>query len=114
MIILYTLAVCVTVLCLGSLVLGFKELGKPLSIRTLIDELRQSAESPKNKSSIYLFAFFISLILLPLFWGLAIYLKTDANVLAVLVTMVWGYNLIKYIFPVQAESEDEQKSPSTE
>jgi hypothetical protein len=51
--------------------------------------------------------FFCSFLLLPLFWGLAFFLKTDANILVVLFTMVWSYNWIKYaLLPPKVLSEE--------
>ncbi|MEM7179605.1 MAG: hypothetical protein AAF518_01735 [Spirochaetota bacterium] len=41
--------------------------------------------------------FFLLFLLLPLVWGLSLYLRTDANVLFVIFTMVWSYNWIKFI-----------------
>lgn len=112
MIVLFILSVLVTVLCFGTLYLGLKEKGRSFDFHVLIDSLREASEKPKEKASIYLMIFFISLIFLPLFWGLSFLLKTDANVLAVLVTMAWGYNLVKYTFPIHAE--DEKKEETTQ
>ncbi len=105
MIILYSITFFITLLCCLSLYLGLKKRKLSFSFKNVVHSLRLSVEKPFELASIFMLTFFVTLILLPLFWGLSLFLKTDANVLAVLITMAWGYNLIKYTFPISKEEK---------
>ncbi|MCE9599791.1 MAG: hypothetical protein K8S54_17665, partial [Spirochaetia bacterium] len=48
-----------------------------------------------------------TLHLIPLFTGLAFYLKTDANFLVVIGSIVWSMQLFQRLFPGEEASEDE-------
>ncbi|EMO24754.1 hypothetical protein LEP1GSC170_4921, partial [Leptospira interrogans serovar Bataviae str. HAI135] len=47
--------------------------------------------------SIFLLLSLCTWMLLPLFWGLTFFLKTDANVLIVIGFMIWTYYWLKYL-----------------
>ncbi|EQA60407.1 LIC10362 family protein [Leptospira alexanderi] len=53
---------------------------------------------PFQKESVFLLLSLCVWMLLPLFWGLAFFLKTDANVLVVIGCMIWTYYWLKYLF----------------
>ncbi len=108
MIYLYFISIFVSILCILSLYLGIKSLQISFHWKEIIHALREAPKNPFQKSSLLLFTFLTTLILLPFFWILSIYLKTDANVLSVLVSMFWGYHLIKYLYPDKKKSNDNE------
>jgi len=105
MIILYSITFFMTFLCFLCLYLGLKKRNLEFKLKNVVSSLRLSVQKPLELASIYMLIFFVILIFLPLFWGLSLFLKTDGNVLAVLITMAWGYNLIKYTFPISKEEK---------
>lgn len=92
------LSVIITILLPVLLYAASKKIPFELNFKSCIEALRNSVKKPFIPGNILLLSAFCIVILLPLFWGLSFYLHTDANVVAVLITFVWGYNLIKYIF----------------
>ncbi|QDK24169.1 LIC10362 family protein [Leptospira weilii] len=61
-------------------------------------KLQNALHSPFQKESVFLLLSLCIWMLLPLFWGLAFFLKTDANVLVVIGCMIWTYYWLKYLF----------------
>ncbi|TGK07487.1 hypothetical protein EHO59_05130 [Leptospira semungkisensis] len=85
-------SVVLTLICLLSLLLGIR------NIRTSskdLDGIRGAIEgsiaSPLQKRSWIWFLFIASFFLLPFFWGLTIFLKSDANVVVIILGLVWIY-----------------------
>ncbi|WP_025185480.1 LIC10362 family protein [Leptospira interrogans] len=60
-------------------------------------QFQSALHSPFQKESIFLLLSLCTWMLLPLFWGLAFFLKTDANVLIVIGFMIWTYYWLKYL-----------------
>lgn len=60
---------------------------------------------PLQKDSWFLLGFLFFLLLFPLIVGLDFYLKSDANVLIVLIFFVWDYQWIKMIWNGDLERE---------
>jgi hypothetical protein len=58
--------------------------------------IQRSFFNPFSLDHLVIILFFISLMLLPLLWGLTFYLRTDMNVVVVLLTFTWIYNWVKY------------------
>lgn len=106
--ILYVIAFVASILCVLSLVLSVKLLGISFHWKEIVHALREAPKSPWKTTSLLLFLFLGLLMLLPFFWILAIYLKTDANVLSVIVSMFWSYHIIKYLYPEKKESIEEK------
>lgn len=72
------------------------EFGK--KINDLKYSIKNSIKKPMEKHAVLWILFFVLFLLLPLFWGLAFYLRSDVNVVVVLGFLIWMYNWIKYIF----------------
>ncbi|MBW9232695.1 LIC10362 family protein [Leptospira santarosai] len=68
---------------------------KPSAFRS---KFQNALHSPFQKESVFLLLSLCAWMLLPLFWGLAFFLKTDANVLIVIGCMIWTYYWLKYLF----------------
>jgi len=77
------------------LVLGKKE---PVQSSGKLKILRESPQNLKSIPHLILFLAFVLFLLLPLSIGLGIYLRTDANVLVVILWIFWTYNWTKYTF----------------
>ncbi|EMJ94302.1 LIC10362 family protein [Leptospira alstonii] len=60
-------------------------------------KFQDALHSPFQKESVFLLLSLCTWMLLPLFWGLTFFLKTDANVLIVIGFMVWTYYWLKYL-----------------
>lgn len=107
--ILYTISFIATVLCFLSLVWGVRLLGISFTWKEIVAALREAPRKPFSKTSILLFIFLGLFMLLPFFWILSIYLKTDANVLSVIISMFWSYHIIKYLYPEKKELKENSK-----
>jgi len=71
--------------------------------------LRELLEGKANALAVVSGIHYITLHLLPLFFGLSLYLRTDANFLVVIVSIIWSMQLFQRLFPGEEEgSEDEQ------
>ncbi|MCB1158256.1 MAG: hypothetical protein H7A25_14650 [Leptospiraceae bacterium] len=57
---------------------------------------------------VWLYLSLSSFLLLPLIWGLSLFLKTDFNVIIVILWMFWVYNWLKYI--LQEKKKKEKKA----
>lgn len=68
---------------------------KPSRLRTIAAD---SASAPFSGDNPVFFAWFLLFMILPLFWGLAFWLRSDLNVIVVIITLIWAYNWIKYVF----------------
>ncbi|MEM4271191.1 MAG: hypothetical protein QXO70_03810 [Candidatus Pacearchaeota archaeon] len=106
MVYLYLISIILSIVCILSLYLGVKSLNLSFHWKEIVHALRDAPKTPFQKSSLLLFTFLGTIIVLPFFWILSIYLKTDANVLSVLVSMFWGYHLLKYLYPEKKESNE--------
>jgi hypothetical protein len=91
-------SIILTLFCIGSIYLAKNRKGFSISYSEISKSMRESIKDPLDLSNILLLLFFLSFLILPFSWGLTFYLRTDANVLVVLLGMVWIYNWIKYVF----------------
>ncbi|XDD51877.1 hypothetical protein AB3N59_02315 [Leptospira sp. WS92.C1] len=91
-------ALILTILCGLFFILSYREWKGPKSLSTFRSEFKNVLHTPFRKNSILLLLSLCSWMLLPLFWGLAFFLKTDANVLIVIGFMIWTYYWLKYLF----------------
>ncbi|MBM9578246.1 hypothetical protein JWG45_13900 [Leptospira sp. 201903070] len=91
-------ALILTILCGLFFFLSYKGEGTPKSLSSLRIGFQRALNSPFQKNSLFLLLSLSAWMLLPLFWGLAFFLKTDANVLIVIGFMVWTYYWLKYLF----------------
>ncbi|MCZ8343992.1 MAG: hypothetical protein O9301_13240 [Leptospira sp.] len=69
-----------------------------LSELSLLQILEKSPKRLREVAYGVFFFSFLSFLLLPLSLGFSVYLHTDANVLVVVVWIVWTYNWCKYTF----------------
>ncbi|TGL63374.1 LIC10362 family protein [Leptospira sarikeiensis] len=85
-------SVVLTVICLTTLSLGIRKLGKfPKSLDDIRLDIEASFSLPLVGNSWIWFLFLLSFFLLPFFWGLTFYLKSDANVLVIIFGLFWIY-----------------------
>jgi len=91
-------SILLTVLFIAFFQLARKSLGFEIGYSSIAAALRNSISDWKNIGSIYLLTAYVLFMLLPLFWGLLFFLKTDANVVAVILSFSWVYNWTKHIF----------------
>lgn len=91
-------SILATLLFIAFFLLARKSLGFDLTYSSLAAALRTALLNWKDLGSIYLLTSFFFFMLLPFFWGLAFFLKTDANVIIVILCFSWIYNWTKYIF----------------
>ncbi|TGK15510.1 LIC10362 family protein [Leptospira stimsonii] len=91
-------ALILTILCGLFFFLSYKGKGTPKNLSSLRIGFQKALNSPFQKNSLFLLLSLCAWMLLPLFWGLAFFLKTDANVLIVIGFMVWTYYWLKYLF----------------
>lgn len=68
------------------------------SPKKMISELKLFPSNLKNISYIYLALAFICFMLLPVFWGLSFYLKSDANVVVTVLGLAWIYNWVRILY----------------
>ncbi|MCE9500019.1 MAG: hypothetical protein K8R21_05920 [Leptospira sp.] len=97
---LYSLAL--TLVCILSLGLAVKTGRTEVSFTSIVSSLRNSINNISESHSVLILIFFISFLFLPLFWGLSFFLRTDGNVVIVVVFIIWSYNWVKYIFYVDS------------
>lgn len=71
---------------------------EPLASVAITQAIRISPNNLKSTPYLIVFSSFLLFLLLPLTIGLSIYLRSDANVLVVILWIVWTYNWIKYAF----------------
>jgi len=69
-----------------------------ISLTYNLNTIKSSTNSLNNQKSILVLLTYFLFLILPLFWGLGFFLKSDANVVVVLFTIVWIYNWIKYTY----------------
>lgn len=106
------ISILTTFFCIGFLILAIKTGNLSYQPKLILQSLKfifqkeytpthLKAESIMSFSGrfslprVSLSLFFLFFLLLPLVWGLSLYLRTDANVLFVIFTMLWAYNWIK-------------------
>ncbi|HMV43489.1 MAG TPA: hypothetical protein PK079_12300 [Leptospiraceae bacterium] len=91
-------SILITLLFILFLHLSKKSLGFSYTYFSITSALRNSILDWKKVSSIQLLSAYFLFMLLPFFWGLTFYLKSDANVVVVILGFTWIYNWTKYIF----------------
>ncbi|MBP9887210.1 MAG: hypothetical protein KBF93_12990 [Leptospiraceae bacterium] len=91
-------SILITILFIAFFQLAQKSLGFSWGYSSIASALRNSIANWKNIGSIYLLTAYALFMLLPLFWGITFFLKTDANVVVVILSFSWVYNWTKYIF----------------
>lgn len=64
-------------------------------------------DGDRSQIVIFCWVHYVSLHLLPLFAGLAFYLRTDANFLVVILSIVWTMQLLQRIFPGPEPADEE-------
>ena len=89
---------CLTFMFLLFSNLAIKKNKGKLTFKNIPEKLRESVRDLSHLKNLYLFLSFICFLLLPLFWGLSFYLKTDYNVVVVVGFLFWSYNWTKYIY----------------
>ncbi|MDX1957528.1 MAG: hypothetical protein SFU98_03090 [Leptospiraceae bacterium] len=95
---LLLISIILSIIFLASFVLTKSKKKLPLTYSAWSNSLRENKTSIfKDNNFLLYFTFFLFLIL-PFFWGLSFYLRTDANVVVVLIGFTWIYNWVKYIF----------------
>jgi len=67
----------------------------PSGLRVIASE---SAAAPFSGNNPVFFVWFLLFLILPLFWGLSFWLRSDLNVIVVIITLIWAYNWTKYVF----------------
>ncbi|TGK34960.1 hypothetical protein EHQ12_11710 [Leptospira gomenensis] len=90
-------ALILTILCGFFFVLSYKEFQGPKKLSSLRPTFQNAFRFPLRRNSVFLLLSLFAWMLLPLFWGLAFFLKTDANVLIVIGFMIWTYYWLKYL-----------------
>lgn len=91
-------SILITVLFIVFFQLAQKSLGFGWGYSSIASALRKSLTDWKNLGSLYLLIAYFLFMILPFFWGLTFFLKTDANVVVVILALSWIYNWTKYIF----------------
>ena len=91
------LSIILTLLFIVLVYILIKE-KKIYKFKEVIVQLQNSTSSLNDKYSIFLLLAFGLFLVLPLFWGLSFYLRTDYNVVIVVFFLFWSYNWIKYIY----------------
>ncbi|MBK8398051.1 MAG: hypothetical protein IPL26_22780 [Leptospiraceae bacterium] len=91
-------SILITILFISFFQLAKKSLGFELIYSSIASALRNSILNWKNAGSIFLLSSYLLFMLLPFFWGLTFFIKTDANVVIVILGFTWIYNWTKYIF----------------
>ncbi|TGL74459.1 LIC10362 family protein [Leptospira yasudae] len=100
-------ALILTILCGLFLFLYYKSAaqkgntGNPFRLSSIRSRFQDALNSPFQKESLFLLLSLCAWMLLPLFWGLAFFLKTDANVLIVIGFMIWTYYWLKYLLSTE-------------
>ncbi|MBP7280007.1 MAG: hypothetical protein KBA66_00420 [Leptospiraceae bacterium] len=91
-------SILITVLFIAFFQLAKKSLGFEVGYSSIASALRNSVSDWRNTGSVYLLTAYTFFMLLPLCWGLTFFLKSDANVVVVILAFTWIYNWTKYIF----------------
>lgn len=91
-------SILITILFVLFFQLAKKSIGFSLTYSSIASALRDSVIDWKKTSSVYLLLSYGLFMLLPFFWGLTFFLKSDANVAVVILGFTWIYNWTKYIF----------------
>ncbi len=85
-------SVVLTLICLITLILGLRKSEQThLSLEGIRTKIESSISSPLLVSSWIWFLFLISFMLLPFFWGMTFFLKSDGNVLVIILGFFWIY-----------------------
>ncbi len=69
--------------------------------------LRKLVSGQADRLSVFAGIHYTLVHLLPLFCGLSFYLKTDANFLVVILSIVWSMQLFQRLFPGDTDAEDQ-------
>lgn len=69
--------------------------------------IRGLFEGKPERLSVLAASHYVTLHLIPLFTGLTFYLKTDANFLIVIGSIVWSMQLFQRLFPGEESQEEE-------
>ncbi|TGL54106.1 hypothetical protein EHQ59_07885 [Leptospira kemamanensis] len=64
----------------------------------ILQEIQTASTQWKSKPHLILLLAFVLFLTLPLTIGFQFYLRSDANVLVVIVWIIWAYNWSKYSF----------------
>jgi hypothetical protein len=91
-------SILITILFVAFFQLAHKSIGFELTYSSIANALRNAVADWKSAGSLYLLTAYLLFMLLPFFWGLTFFLKTDANVVIVILAFSWIYNWTKYIF----------------
>ncbi|PJZ71370.1 hypothetical protein CH373_02405 [Leptospira perolatii] len=85
-------SIILTLLCAVFFFLGARKGGlSSFNLEGIRTSYQNSIHQPLQSRSVYWFLFFLCFSLLPFFWGLTFFLKTDANVIVVIVGLAWVY-----------------------
>lgn len=76
----------------------FRKESRAWTLKAYISEIREFPNSWQKPLSFSCFLSYLLFLSLPLTLGLFFYLKSDANVLVVILWIVWTYNWFKYTF----------------
>ena len=82
---------------LFALLFYFKK-KEPILSLGFLPSLRTTPQNLKSKPHLFIFVTYILFLLFPLTIGLSYYLHSDANVLVVIIWILWTYNWVKYTF----------------
>lgn len=69
--------------------------------------LESLLDGDRSRLAVYCWVHYVSLHLFPLFCGLAFYLRSDANFLVVILTILWNMQLMQRIFPGPEPTDEE-------
>lgn len=69
--------------------------------------LESMLDGDKSKLPVFCWIHYVSLHLLPLLAGLAFYLRSDANFLVVILTILWNMQLMQRVFPGPEPADEE-------
>ncbi|TGL85999.1 hypothetical protein EHQ68_09535 [Leptospira congkakensis] len=64
----------------------------------ILVQIHLATDDWKSTPNLVLLSAFVLFLLFPLTLGFSFYLKTDANVLVVILWIIWAYNWSKYTF----------------
>ncbi len=91
-------SILITILFIAFFQLARMSIGFELAYSSITNSLRNAVVDWKNTGSMYLLSAYFLFMLLPFFWGLTFFLKSDANVVVVILAFSWIYNWTKYFF----------------
>ncbi|MCG6142906.1 LIC10362 family protein [Leptospira bandrabouensis] len=66
--------------------------------KNILVQIQEATKDWKSTPNLVLLASFVLFLLFPLTLGFSFFLRTDANVLVVIVWIIWAYNWSKYSF----------------